>query len=152
MVSKTLYVDATMMTISSDEFKKEYPYPFAFVTGEELAAKTSKREKGAVYLKTDAYEGLINLMMVDASTGAILARIPMSDVNASSNNASGFSVENNLSQSSSDVVYQPCFNCPHLGGEVITTYLTKTKVKKGIVKSLINDKKQISSVRPLTIY
>ena len=74
LAAKTLYVDKSMTEASEADFKAEYSFPFVYTGYDEANGHIKAREKNAVYLKMDANEGKLNLMIVDAETGAILAR------------------------------------------------------------------------------
>ena len=74
LAAKTLYVDKAMTEISESDFKSEYPFPVVFGSADEIAGHINSKEQNAAYLKMDANAGKLNLMIVDAESGAIMAR------------------------------------------------------------------------------
>lgn len=74
LAAKTLYVDKALTEVTESEFKAEYPFPVMFATADEVAGHANSKESGAAYLKMDANGSTLNLLIVDAETGAIMAR------------------------------------------------------------------------------
>lgn len=74
LASKTLYVDKAMTEMSESDFKADYPFPVVFTGTDEIDGRINSRDAGTLYLKLDANGGSVNLMIVDAETGAIMSR------------------------------------------------------------------------------
>jgi hypothetical protein len=74
--NKTLYVSADQCDLDQAKFKAAYPYPFSIVSKDELLEQANGRKKGALYMRGDDYEGTANVLLIDAETGAIIARAP----------------------------------------------------------------------------
>lgn len=146
---KTLYVDSDITDMTKEEFREGYPYPFEYKTAEEVREKTNKGDKDAAYLKLDVYDGALNAMIVDAGTGVIMSRAEMSGISAPAVKES-FSVENKITNG--NIAYSKCFDCPNSASPLIINFNVKAKIKKGTLKNLADEKKQIKTSDPLTIY
>ena len=107
LAAKTLNFSPDQSELNGSEFTKNYRYPFEIVYKETLINKITGKEKGILYLRPDVLEGSVNLMIIDAENGAIIARTPKT---------------------------------------------AGTKVKASSLKELSDESKQISDVKPLTIY
>jgi hypothetical protein len=74
LAARTLNFSPDQSELNGSEFTKSYRYPYEIVYRETLLNKIGRKEKGVLYLRPDVYNGSVNLMIVDAETGAILSR------------------------------------------------------------------------------
>lgn len=150
LTKKTLYMDISTSDIPKEEFRESYPYPVEFKTAEEILEKTRAGAKDIVYIKTDAQYGNLNATLVDAETGATLARSPMMGISGPSESRN-FAVQNELSGDDS-VKYKRCNECAIPGAALINNYKEKAKVNKATMRDLGSEKKQMKNSVPLTVY
>lgn len=148
---KTLYVDMASTEIQRTDFKEEYPFPFEYLSAEEVAAKISKKEKSTLYFKTDIYGDKLNLMIVNAETGEVIARTTMGDVNKGLNKMpeNTFGSSYILQLGDTELSLNPCLSCAQIDAELYKTNLAKIKIKKDMLKSLASEPKQIKNFNPL---
>jgi len=151
LAKKMLYVDNSITEMRSKDFKEAYSFPFEYKQAVEVREKAKQGAKDALYFKADVYNGIINMMIIDAETGAILSRSLMNGFNkpASKNN---FSSESEINNSGGNFVYKVCSDCALQAGDILKTYNDNVKVKKSVLKDLADEKKQIKYSDPLIIY
>jgi hypothetical protein len=76
LATRKLYIGRDQLDMPQEQIAQNYPYPFEVVDNAEAARIAANGETGAVYLKAETVKGTMNLVLVDAPTGLMLARAP----------------------------------------------------------------------------
>ncbi len=152
--AKTLYVDTALTALTKEEFKENYPFPFMYTGGEEVAQQAKTRAKNSLYFKTDVLGDKINLMIVDAETASIISRCTLSGLTkvAVKMPDNKFGNNSSLRFGGKQLVLDFCTACAFANMEILRLYTAKAKVKKDMLKYLADEKKQIKFFTPLIIY
>jgi len=154
LAAKTLYVDTTLTELSPEEFKEEYPHPFKYTGAKEILELANKRDKSVLYFKPDVTGGIINVMIINAETGAIISRTNLSGLaKVSMKTPEGrFGNGSNLMFGGPQLFLEVCTSCVFGNIELFRLYTAKPRVKKLMLKFMINESKQIKHFSPLMIF
>lgn len=138
--TKTLYVDTALTEIPEIEFKDEYTFPVKLTDAKTISDLINKKDNNTLYLKPDVYTGVINLVVTDASNGAIYSRGTLSGlVKPTVKMPEGvFGASGNMEAVGSDIKYKPCSACSF----GIMDQLDLYTIPKGLPKIISNEKKQ----------
>ncbi len=154
--NKTLYVDKDLLELTEAEFKEEYPYSFEIKSNDDISALANNRDKNALYIKTDVYTvptNLINLLVVEAESGNVIARTNMSGLaKVSMKMPSGrFGSSGGFKLGGSQLSFFVCTTCGLANMELFRLYTAKPKLKRPMINVLKDAKKQKKHFIPTTI-